>query len=372
MKRLSVIIVLILTIGLSPQKVEAVASPVISECESGWVGGAIDYSSHKSGIGSLKLDSQHPEAYMVKSLDLHDKDIAIWVRMSEPCTANLKFHSTGGYFCYNLYVEYLNAIQNDGLWHKVVIPRGLFIYANGAVESDWANITWVKLELGSTPNTVWVDLIEMVDTPDKGLITFTFDDGNESVASVIKPMMDVYGYNGVVGITTDFIGTANHMTWQQVEALSQSGWDIASHSKTHTDLATLNTKELIREIVESKHLLRQQGYDADYFLMPYGQRVNWNSDAMAIIKDNYKLCRLAWAKYLNSASSDLYSIGVISASFNLATIKSQVDLTERTHGWLNILIHDVPSNLSANDLSELLYYINGKDVDVVVYSDLIS
>jgi len=87
--------------------------------------------------------------------------------------------------------------------------------------------------------------------PNKPII-IQFDDGWLSVYTNATPVMDTYGFIGSFGITTSDVGTTNYVTWENLEDLRDKGWEILSHSITHTKMTTLNKSQRTIEFQESK------------------------------------------------------------------------------------------------------------------------
>ncbi len=69
-------------------------------------------------------------------------------------------------------------------------------------------------------------------------IIITFDDGDESIYTQAFPIMQEFGYTGVVYLVYNYIGTPGYMTVDQIKELAAAGWEVGSHSMTHTDLTT--------------------------------------------------------------------------------------------------------------------------------------
>ena len=68
------------------------------------------------------------------------------------------------------------------------------------------------------------------------MVTLTFDDGLAGVYNYALPVLKKHGVPGVSSIITSRIGSDNNdfMTWEQVRELAANGWEIASHSMSHS------------------------------------------------------------------------------------------------------------------------------------------
>jgi peptidoglycan/xylan/chitin deacetylase (PgdA/CDA1 family) len=68
-----------------------------------------------------------------------------------------------------------------------------------------------------------------------------------------------------------YVGDDRQLTWQEVRALSDNGWDIQSHGYTHPCLTHLNPNSLANEVSISKNLIEQNlGKPVYAFAFPYG------------------------------------------------------------------------------------------------------
>ena len=106
--------------------------------------------------------------------------------------------------------------------------------------------------------------------PQKPII-LTFDDGSQSVYSTALPIMQKYDFTGTVYLVNNYVGAANFLNVDDVRALYEAGWEVGSHSITHTDL-TLPSVDQEKEIIESRLRLQRQLDDIPVltFAYPYG------------------------------------------------------------------------------------------------------
>lgn len=101
-------------------------------------------------------------------------------------------------------------------------------------------------------------------------IILTFDDGSESVLSAAMPIMQKYNFTGIVYLVSNYIGVANFLNVEDIHELYNAGWELGSHSITHTDL-TLQSVDQEKEVIESRlRLQRQLGLPVLTFAYPYG------------------------------------------------------------------------------------------------------
>ena len=95
-----------------------------------------------------------------------------------------------------------------------------------------------------------------------------FDDGYESVYNIAFPLMQKYGFIGLVFPVANYIGKMNdwdvtfasinktkHLDSDQISILADNGWEIGSHGLTHTPFTSLAKDELKLELQKSKKIL---------------------------------------------------------------------------------------------------------------------
>lgn len=81
-------------------------------------------------------------------------------------------------------------------------------------------------------------------------VVLTFDDGYADAATIALPLLRANGAVGTFYISSGFIGTPRHLTWQQIRELQQAGMEIACHGTFHLDLSTLDRAG---QLHEAKH-----------------------------------------------------------------------------------------------------------------------
>lgn len=99
----------------------------------------------------------------------------------------------------------------------------------------------------------------------------TFDDGNEDIYTNAFPIMQKYGFTGVLYIVVQYMNQPNHLTTDQILEMANAGWEVGSHSETHRDLVG-GAESLRYEIVQSRKDLEERlGVPILTFAYPFGQ-----------------------------------------------------------------------------------------------------
>lgn len=112
------------------------------------------------------------------------------------------------------------------------------------------------------------DLLYEPELPPKTVI-LTFDDAYESIYQDAFPILQEFGFRGVVFVISGFIGCWNrwdinlggihfrHMTEEQLREIERAGWEIGSHGATHRALTKLNGTQLEQEVQTSRCTLEK-------------------------------------------------------------------------------------------------------------------
>lgn len=107
-------------------------------------------------------------------------------------------------------------------------------------------------------------------------VILTFDDGLISDFEVAFPILKEKGIKGTFFITVNNIGRKGYCDVTQLRKMADEGMEIGSHGLTHQYLNTLSRSEVIREICESRKILRDTiGVEVSSFAAVGGHYSNW-------------------------------------------------------------------------------------------------
>jgi peptidoglycan/xylan/chitin deacetylase (PgdA/CDA1 family) len=113
-------------------------------------------------------------------------------------------------------------------------------------------------------------ITEGAELPPRPVI-ITFDDGHLDNYTSAFPIMQKYGFTGVLYIVGNYLGTPDFMTADQIKEMAAAGWEIGSHSMNHLDLTTLDPDRQRIEIVDSREKLEAElGVPVLTFAYPFG------------------------------------------------------------------------------------------------------
>ena len=122
------------------------------------------------------------------------------------------------------------------------------------------------------------------------VVSITFDDAFESVATLAKPILDRFGWTATVFAPTAFMDGDRPLSWPGVDhweqtehahelkpldwaglaELRDAGWEIGSHTHSHPHLTTLGDAELRDELERSRALCAERLGSCDSIAYPYG------------------------------------------------------------------------------------------------------
>ncbi len=127
----------------------------------------------------------------------------------------------------------------------------------------------------------YVEFVSLKRQLPKKSVLITFDDGYRSFVRYAYPVLKELGFSATLFIYTDYVAAGgNAFTWPELKKLSDEGFAIQAHSKSHGDMVRANAegaaeydKRLEAELVQPKALFQKNlGYAPDIIAYPYGRQ----------------------------------------------------------------------------------------------------
>jgi peptidoglycan/xylan/chitin deacetylase (PgdA/CDA1 family) len=173
----------------------------------------------------------------------------------------------------------------------------------------------------------------------RGVATFTFDDGWKSIHDQGLPLFERYGVKTTQYVVADYEGNDAYMDQKMIQDFRDAGHDIGSHSYSHADLTTLSTDKLSIEVAGSAYLLNKSYDGVNNFAAPFGR---YNDAVTNTIAQCYQSHRTTDAGY-NAAGYDRYKIKVQNVEVDTTPeqIKAWADFAQQNKLWLILVYHQV-------------------------------
>jgi len=145
------------------------------------------------------------------------------------------------------------------------------------------------------------------------MVILSFDDSTLGHYTMARQILDKYGFKGTFFTVCNFIGTAGHMNWTQINTLQKEGHDIESHSMNHTHLSKLSDIELQYEIGQSKKCLAKHGINSNVFAYPFADGSD-KQNVVNMVSKYYTLARAGDDPIQSLKSVNRYSIHALTQS----------------------------------------------------------
>ncbi len=204
------------------------------------------------------------------------------------------------------------------------------------------------------------------DDPSIPLVTFVFDDGWESTFVNASPILNDSMFPGVSAIITNMPGIGSaYMNWTQIQELQNIyGWEIASHTKSHADMPSLNKSQMESELSGSKTTLENKGLNVHNFISPGG---GYNYLTEAYVMRYYDSDRIVSDGPIAPPYNEfpLYA-EIIQNTTTLSEAERWVDSAVNNNSWMILVLHKIvdsnPMSMewTKSDLTNLSRYIESE------------
>jgi peptidoglycan/xylan/chitin deacetylase (PgdA/CDA1 family) len=114
-------------------------------------------------------------------------------------------------------------------------------------------------------------------------VVFTFDDGCETDLIFAAPILKEAGFGATFYVTVAHLGRRGYLSESQLRELSDAGFEVGSHSLTHSYLHDLSDARVREEVAGSKERLEQlTGRAVRHFSCPGGR---WDARVAAAARE---------------------------------------------------------------------------------------
>jgi len=110
-------------------------------------------------------------------------------------------------------------------------------------------------------------------------VLLTFDDGYKSFIQYARPILKDYGFGATLFVYSDFLGGGSALSWQDLRTLTEQGYDVQAHSKTHGNLRRKEgeseaayAKRIEAELAFPQTLFKKHlGHPSEALAYPFGE-----------------------------------------------------------------------------------------------------
>lgn len=216
----------------------------------------------------------------------------------------------------------------------------------------------------------------------KKKVCIFFDDGWKNQFDVALPVLKDFGFKATFSIITDYIGIDRGTFWSrmnddELRVLKNLGMEIASHSKTHPHMNNLTREQLIDEIINSKYVLTEMGFNVKIFVYPYGE---YNSTIIDYVKiGGYIGARtISYEPYHVENLDAVYRVGSYSIT-NQSFEEFTRILSESNYNTIVVLTYHFISDIGPPETStpvqnfyKQMRYLKDNNFEIILLSDVIS
>jgi peptidoglycan/xylan/chitin deacetylase (PgdA/CDA1 family) len=169
------------------------------------------------------------------------------------------------------------------------------------------------------------------------LITFVFDDGNDTDYLVTRDIFAEQGAVACSAVTTDWINKPGHLTTEQIIGLRDSGWEIMSHTVSHPKLTSLNAAQIEGEFSGSKTVLENMGVSVRNVVYPK----NMSNELVRTIARKYYRSGRGGAYAVNTPNTDPYYLKSYSIKHDLPGVERSIDRAYAGSSWIILYQHEI-------------------------------
>ncbi len=262
-------------------------------------------------------------------------------------------------------------------WIEIVVPfSALSVFGKPDTSNINIMIWQTQATAGSSVETEVRGMNTTNNPSVSGVVSIAFDDGKQATV-VGNNIMKKYGFAGTAFIDQKVLGQDNFMNQQDVDQLSNDGWDIAGHAYLY-DLYQKPASDIEQIMSATSQYLQSHSYKgANLYSYPNGRitenillSVQTNFDFGFNINGWNNVTSYVSPYNINRRSIDKYT--------TVDQIKQWIDIAKERKEWLIITFHtlDVNSitdeNYSPAQFEEVCEYLKKSGIDVKPISDIVN
>jgi peptidoglycan/xylan/chitin deacetylase (PgdA/CDA1 family) len=354
-----------------------------------------DAASFAIGNQSLKLQTLGDgspvftrKSDIVPMLNFTDRLLKVWIKVNgTENVSELRVTVTGDDF--RTFTDYWiagdagtqSSFLGENRWNILTLSKG---HSTAEGLSDISDVNKIQIRAvddgSGRPVTVWINGLSLIARNERPVVTFTFDDGFETDYYVARPVLDEYHFPATAYVIPSMVGGPDRLNLTQLKNLQDlNGWDIASHSYSHSNLTSIPSSEIEIELQLSQQFLLNNGFQnaAVHFAYPYGEFDNGSLKSQ--VQKYYKTARTAEGEFETLPPSDPYRLRamVVTNSTTPSEVSERVQSAIANGDWLILVFHrivesdaDEEFKYLASDLRAIVDDVASRGVDVMTVSEV--
>lgn len=219
-----------------------------------------------------------------------------------------------------------------------------------------------------------VDDLRAADSPDQGAVMLLFDGGLESHYATAFEVLEEFDVQGVEAVTPEALGNDGRLTIENLEEISEAGWDVISRPRTGSQFLGEYTPEQQEGLIRrSKGFLENRGFEdgARHFLTP---RNLLSPESHDLIREYHDQAFRFGGEPNSLPITDPHNLGFLSGDEETAAADNLDQAA--AYNQLAILhfvyVDDADEGVDRGYLEDVLEYIDDQDLQVVTASDLLD
>lgn len=179
------------------------------------------------------------------------------------------------------------------VWQNIIVDLGMGQVGGGTFDPTALLTVRIRAkDQNSTAVNVWIDQIAFVPKPPKGIVVITADDGYESQDTLMRPVLDKYGFRPTLYLIPNAVGDTGYLTADDIKRLQHvSRWETALHHESN--LVTVESggsiddvEQIFKDVIDYG---RENGWNGvEHFAFPNGA---FNQNILDLAKKYFRTSR---------------------------------------------------------------------------------
>ncbi len=251
-------------------------------------------------------------------------------------------HFVENYFAFTFprYEDLDFNIVRGGVWTTLTFSFGQATVVGKPDRTHIDSVGWYLADNGNKqPVTAQWGGLALVDAPDEGVVSVTFDDGYDEHFLAAK-LMQPYGFRGTAYIIPEAIGAAGYLTLHQMIALRERyGWDVESHHAI--PFTDFSSADLEAAILGVQRFITQHGVGRGGHHLAYPLGKQDPVKVRPLVRKHFASARIAGGGVETLPPADPHLLRVFNVTNDIPPEEVvRVATIAREHGeWLILMFH---------------------------------